>query len=109
MSHQETSDRVGCNPATVTKWRRRFAEQRPDGMIDGTRRWCAHDRGQFCTFTTGLAVVVLPAIALSTDWAIALAGPLGEWTYQPIPDHGQRKLTLKSRGDDRNNSSRLHP
>jgi hypothetical protein len=26
LSNQEVAQRVGCNPATVTKWRRRFAE-----------------------------------------------------------------------------------
>lgn len=37
LSRQQIADRVGCNPATVTKWRRRFAEHRLDGLIDEPR------------------------------------------------------------------------
>jgi len=34
---EEIAVDVGCNPATVTKWRRRFAEDRLDGLVDAPR------------------------------------------------------------------------
>ena len=37
LGRQEIADQVGCNPATVTKWRKRFAEQRLDGLLDEPR------------------------------------------------------------------------
>jgi len=37
LSRQQIADRVGCNPATVTKWRKRFGEYRLDGLIDEPR------------------------------------------------------------------------
>ena len=37
LSRQQIADKVGCNPATVTKWRHRFAEHRLDGLIDEPR------------------------------------------------------------------------
>ena len=33
----EIAAEVGCNPATVTKWRNRFAEDRLDGLVDAPR------------------------------------------------------------------------
>ncbi|MDZ7676004.1 MAG: IS630 family transposase [Acidimicrobiales bacterium] len=36
-SRSEIADAVGCNPATVTKWRRRFAVDRLDGLVDAPR------------------------------------------------------------------------
>lgn len=37
LSRTQIAERVGCNPATVTKWRQRFAADRLDGLIDGSR------------------------------------------------------------------------
>ncbi|MDH5237935.1 MAG: helix-turn-helix domain-containing protein [Acidimicrobiia bacterium] len=37
LSRQQIADRVGCNPATVTKWRNRFARERLDGLVDEPR------------------------------------------------------------------------
>jgi transposase len=37
LSRQEIADQVGCNPATVTKWRNRFAVSRLDGLVDEPR------------------------------------------------------------------------
>ena len=37
LSRQQIADRVGCNPATVTKWRNRFARDRLDGLVDEPR------------------------------------------------------------------------
>ncbi len=34
LTGKQIAAKVGCNPATVSKWRRRFAEQRLDGLID---------------------------------------------------------------------------
>lgn len=36
-SRTEIAAEVGCNPATVTKWRARFAADRLDGLIDAPR------------------------------------------------------------------------
>jgi transposase len=37
LTGREIADKVGCNPATVSKWRKRFAEHRLDGLIDEPR------------------------------------------------------------------------
>jgi transposase len=37
MSNQEIARRLGCHPATVGKWRRRFAEERLGGLHDEPR------------------------------------------------------------------------
>ena len=37
MTGEQVADKVGCSPATVTKWRKRFAEQRLDGLMDEPR------------------------------------------------------------------------
>ena len=37
LTGKEIAGKVGCNPATVSKWRRRFAERRLDGLIDEPR------------------------------------------------------------------------
>lgn len=34
---EEIAAEVGCNPATVTKWRNRFAKHRLDGLVDAPR------------------------------------------------------------------------
>lgn len=37
LSNNEVAERVGCEPHTVSKWRRRFVEQRLDGLGDEKR------------------------------------------------------------------------
>jgi transposase len=36
-TNQDVAAEVGCNPATVSKWRHRFAEDRLDGLADAPR------------------------------------------------------------------------
>jgi transposase len=36
-SRSDIAEEVGCNPATVTKWRQRFAADRLDGLVDAPR------------------------------------------------------------------------
>ena len=36
-SNDEIADRLGCSPATVSKWRRRFVKDRLDGLADLAR------------------------------------------------------------------------
>jgi transposase len=45
LSRQEIAERVGCNPATVTKWRNRFARDRLDGLVDEPRPGAARSIG----------------------------------------------------------------
>jgi len=44
-SRDEIAAEVGCNPATVTKWRHRFAAERLDGLVDGPRPGAARSIG----------------------------------------------------------------
>ncbi len=37
MSNKDVAERVGVNPATVLKWRKRFLERRLDGLVDEPR------------------------------------------------------------------------
>ena len=37
MTAQQVADTVGCGASTVTKWRKRFAEKRLDGLLDEPR------------------------------------------------------------------------
>jgi transposase len=37
MTAQQVADMVGCGASTVTKWRKRFAEKRLDGLLDEPR------------------------------------------------------------------------
>ncbi len=37
LSNKDVADKVGVNPATVLKWRKRFLERRLDGLIDEPR------------------------------------------------------------------------
>jgi hypothetical protein len=37
LTGKEIASKVGCNPATVSKWHQRFAEKRLDGLIDEPR------------------------------------------------------------------------
>ena len=37
LTGRQIADRVGCNPATVSKWRQRFADRRLDGLLDEPR------------------------------------------------------------------------
>ena len=37
LTGNEIAAKVGCNPATVSKWRKRFAERRLDGLVDEPR------------------------------------------------------------------------
>ncbi|MGI8806605.1 MAG: helix-turn-helix domain-containing protein [Acidimicrobiales bacterium] len=36
-TNQTIAERLGCSPATVSKWRRRFADRRLDGLHDEPR------------------------------------------------------------------------
>jgi len=45
LTGKQIAAKVGCNPATVSKWRRRFAKQRLDGMIDEPRPGAARTIG----------------------------------------------------------------
>ena len=45
LSRQEIAEQVGCNPATVTKWRNRFARYRLDGLVDEPRPGAARTIG----------------------------------------------------------------
>lgn len=44
-SRTEIADEVGCSPATVTKWRQRFAQDRLDGLTDAPRPGAARSIG----------------------------------------------------------------
>ena len=46
LTHAEIADRLGCNPSTVGKWRRRFAEDRLDGLVDAPRPGAARTIGE---------------------------------------------------------------
>jgi len=45
LTGTEIAAKVGCNPATVSKWRKRFAEHRVDGLIDEPRPGAARTIG----------------------------------------------------------------
>src|SRR5680860_793122 len=45
LTGQQIAGKVGCNPATVSKWRKRFGEQRLDGLIDEPRPGAARTIG----------------------------------------------------------------
>ena len=45
LTGKEIASKVGCNPATVSKWRQRFAEKRLDGLIDEPRPGAARTIG----------------------------------------------------------------
>jgi len=42
LTGKQIAERVGCGPATVSKWRKRFAEHRLDGLIDEPRPHTGH-------------------------------------------------------------------
>jgi transposase/transposase-like protein/transcriptional regulator with XRE-family HTH domain len=44
-TRDEIASEVGCNPATVTKWRHRFAADRLDGLVDAPRPGAARTIG----------------------------------------------------------------
>jgi transposase-like protein len=44
-TRDEIAAEVGCNPATVTKWRHRFAADRLDGLVDAPRPGAARSIG----------------------------------------------------------------
>ena len=45
LTGTQIASKVGCNPATVSKWRRRFAEHRLDGLIHEPRPGAARTIG----------------------------------------------------------------
>jgi transposase-like protein/transcriptional regulator with XRE-family HTH domain len=45
LTGQQIAAQVGCNPVTVSKWRKRFAERRLDGLIDEPRPGAARTIG----------------------------------------------------------------
>ena len=45
LTGAEIAAKVGCNPATVSKWRKRFTEHRVDGLIDEPRPGAARTIG----------------------------------------------------------------
>src|SRR4051794_34927948 len=45
LTGAEIAAKVGCNPATVSKWRKRFADHRLDGLIDEPRPGAARTIG----------------------------------------------------------------
>jgi transposase/transposase-like protein len=44
-THAEIAGRLSCNPVTVSKWRRRFAADRLDGLVDAPRPGAARTIG----------------------------------------------------------------
>jgi transposase len=45
LTHAEIAAKLGCNPVTVGKWRRRFAADRLDGLTDAPRPGAARTIG----------------------------------------------------------------
>ena len=45
LTHGEIAAKLGCNPVTVGKWRRRFAAHRLDGLTDAPRPGAARTIG----------------------------------------------------------------
>ena len=61
-TRDEIAAEVGCNPATVTKWRHRFAADRLDGLVDAPRPGAARTIGD-----DGIEAVVVETLETAPE------------------------------------------
>jgi len=85
---QGIADEVGCSPATVTKWRRRFAEGRLDGLADAPRPGAARTIGDDV-----VEAVVIDALETAPTDA-------SHWSTRSLAaKHGISRQTVSDRAD----------